>query len=92
MEPALAVVVCRHIAEDGAPVKHAIKSCPLREEDSGWQFLCARIHASAEGAKVWAVQEIIQYDNDVAAIIDEPPGSSFEKSDGAANQAFQRTA
>ena len=75
----MAVIVCFHIARENAPVRHAIRTQPLQDADSGWQFLCKAMHGNIENAQVWAVKEMLDYDSDVRNIIDQPVGSSFVK-------------
>jgi len=90
MYPTLAVLVCQHIAVEGAHICYAIRSQPIREEDSGWQFLCSHRSAECSPVRIWAVEEIVRYDPDVLKIIDSPAGTSFFKTTTSTGSAFQK--
>ena len=79
MCPTLAVIVCSHIARQGALVDYALRSGCLEKDDSGWQFLCSGCHDGREDIEIWAVDEVLAYAPAIKAIIDEPCGSLFKR-------------
>lgn len=83
-----AVIVCSHVATDGAPILLARRDHPLQPEDSGWQFVCDKDHDMDSG-KVWSIRTIVLHDPSLCALVDEPPGSEFVREWG--DQPWRRT-
>jgi hypothetical protein len=54
----------------------AERSEPDEPADTGWQFLCiAESHENAEDAKIWALDEILEFDPSLKGLVDQPPGT-----------------
>jgi hypothetical protein len=71
-----AAIVCAHVAVDLLPILSAIRTEPLREEDSGWQFLCDSGPDEIENqAQVWAVSEVLAVEPSLAEFMDSPIGT-----------------
>ncbi len=73
-----AAIVCDEIALQRVPILYAERSEPDDQEDSGWQFLCGQNHG-ALSAKVWAVQEVLDYDRSLIPQIELPPGTILSR-------------
>jgi hypothetical protein len=75
-----AAIVCAHVAAGRSPILLAERSEPEEAADSGWQFLCGVEHEDWTEAKVWSVQEVIDTDPSLAALIDLPIGTRLARS------------
>ncbi len=68
-----AAIVCSHVAK-GRAILRAVKSEPLSEEDSGWQFLCDSGEREDEDqAQVWSVREVLEREPSLKPFLDGPP-------------------
>ena len=77
-----AAVVCEHVAKHGFPILGAVRTEPLREEDSGWQFLCYSGPDEDENqAQVWAVSEVLGLEPSLTEFIDSPVGTRLCRRD-----------
>jgi hypothetical protein len=79
-------IVCSHVLEDKLPILR-IKRDELDPEDStdsGWQFLC---HSGADEnmktIRLISIQEILDMDSSILALIDSPCGSAFVRTIGS---------
>jgi len=77
-----AAIVCAHVAKRGLPILGATRTEPLREEDSGWQFLCySGPDEDEDQAQVWAVSEVLSLEPGLKAFIDSPVGTRLRRRD-----------
>ena len=74
-----AAIVCGEIAQDNAPILYAYKSLPEDEADSGWQFLCGKDEENWELAKVWSLNEVLEYEPSLMNFIELPTGTILER-------------
>ena len=74
-----AAIVCAHVAAGRLPILLAERSEPEEPADSGWQFLCGVEREDWNEAKVWSVQEVIDTDPSLAALIDLPIGTRLAR-------------
>jgi len=74
-----AAIVCGHVAAGRLPILLAERSAPEDPADSGWQFLCAVEQENWNEAKVWSLQEVIDTDPSLAALIDLPIGTRLAR-------------
>jgi hypothetical protein len=75
-----AAIVCGHVATKGLPILCAIRTEPIREEDSGWEFLCyTGLEENENDAKVWAVDEVISLEPSLIEYIDLPVGTKLTR-------------
>jgi hypothetical protein len=74
-----AAIVCREVAVDHAPILYAARSEPEDVADSGWQFLCGRGSEDMASAQVWAVHEVLAYDQTLTPFVDRPAGTVLER-------------
>ncbi len=79
-----AAIVCHEVAVDHAPILYAARSKPEDIADSGWQFLCGRSHQDMSSAQVWAVHEVLAYDQTLKPFVDLPSGTVLERLSPAA--------
>ncbi len=75
-DPAL---VCRHVAEDGAPIRVAVRGEAEGAEDVEWQFLCGATGHPAEDGRVWSLAEVVRRDPSAAAVVERPRGTRLER-------------
>ena len=81
-------IICTHISDGKLPILRASRDEPLEPLDSGWQFTCGVSDHDAEDAALWLVEEVVQLDPSIRAIIDSAPGIAFERASlGAAWQS-----
>jgi len=73
-----AAIVCGEVAAKD-PILYASRSAPAHEADSGWQFLCGRIHEDAGSAQVWAVHQVLEYDQSLEPFLGFPEGTVLER-------------
>ena len=74
-----ACIVCHHVTKEGFPILYACRDEPVEEADSGWQFHCDQHDHSEAWSAVWAVANAIDFDSSIAAIIDSPVGSAYQR-------------
>lgn len=80
--PLSAVIVCGHVAKEGAPILLAVRDQPAFEEDSGWQLLYGVTDEEDESdAQVWSVKTAIKFDPSLEEIFGHPPAVTFVRSD-----------
>ena len=77
-------IVCKHVARQGSPILFACRDNPVRDVDTGWQFLCGDENHGSSEAEVWCVAHVLEHDPSVADIIDNPTCRAFIRSDGLA--------
>lgn len=68
-------ILCGHVA-NGAPILLCSREEGVRDEDSGWQFVCN--HAPEEdpaSAKIWLLREVIDKEPSLLDYLLLPPGS-----------------
>lgn len=70
-------IVCGEVAQKVAPIIFAARSAPVDVADSGWQFLCGRVHENADAAQIWAVHEVLELDESLAPYIGYPEGTEL---------------
>jgi hypothetical protein len=74
----LGAIVCEHIVAQKSRIGRAVRTNPVVEEDSGWQFLCGT--ASEENSakvQLWTVSEALDLEPTLSAIIDTEPPVAF---------------
>ena len=77
-----AAIVCAHVARHGLAILSAARTEPLRDEDSGWQFLCNSGQDEDEDpAQVWAVSEVLSLEPSLRNFIDAPIGTALRRRD-----------
>ena len=77
-----AAVVCGHVAKQGLPILGAVRTEPLRQEDSGWQFLCySGPDEDEDHGQVWAVSEVLSLVPSLSHFIDFPVGTRLRRRD-----------
>src|SRR5690349_20681796 len=75
-----AALVCRHVAEDGLPIRVACRDEPVHESDTGWQFHCdVHDHGADSDAVVCSIRELVDLDPSVLPILDHPPKTAFRR-------------
>ncbi len=77
--PQMAVIVCKEVAE-GAAILFAMRTEPLRDADSGWQFLCGAATEDETKAQVWAVHEVLEQDESLSDYMEFPVGTVLRRS------------
>ena len=83
VDRACGVVVCQHIAGDGANVGKATRSAPIAPEDSGWQFICNEVENEEKSfAAIWRVDELLEYDQTLETLIDLDIGTVLVRAPG----------
>ena len=76
-----AILLCGHIAVEGRPILRGRRDRPMSPEDSGWQFRCNKAPAEyVDDAQIWSISEVLEMDPTIAPIIDEPFGTTVERS------------
>lgn len=55
-----AAIVCTHIANESSRICVAVRSEPLEEADSGWQFLCGQHEENLNEAALWSLGEVLE--------------------------------
>lgn len=73
-----AAIVCAEVAAN-APILRASRSSPVDEADSGWQFVCGKIHENADGIQIWAVHQVLERDETLVPYIGFPAGTVLER-------------
>jgi hypothetical protein len=68
-----AAIVCEHIANSGSPVLSAFRTESDEPADSGWQFFCGTGDENPDNAKLWSVEEVLEFEPSLTPFIDEPP-------------------
>ena len=69
-------IICIHAALSIHPIMLAERSEPDDPTDTGWQFLCAvESHDDVEDAKIWALDEILEFEPSLKPFMDKPPGT-----------------
>ncbi len=69
-----AAIVCEHIATQRCPILSAFRTPPDFPEDSGWQFFCGKdVDESPEGAKVWALGNVLTLEPSLEEYVDLEP-------------------
>ena len=76
------------ITVGGKPVGYMYRETPDNDIDSGWRFFSGHeSQAFADDAsnfELCDVNTIVNYDRDIVAFLDSPPGSAFERTAGGA--------
>lgn len=84
-------VASDRIVVDGCPVGYMYRGAPIREMDSGWQFVAGdEDDAYLDDPRfrdVYDVNTIVNFDPAIRPYLDAPPGSAFER---MANGTFRR--
>lgn len=77
-----AAIVCAHVAKHSMAILRAVRTEPLQEEDSGWQFLCnSGLDEDEDQAQVWAVSEVLSLEPSLTAFIDSPVDTKLRRKD-----------
>ena len=71
-----AVIICKHVLEDGGTARFAYRTEPVEPGDSGWQILCDLAHDPGD-AKVVSVDEAKKMVPSAAPILDTPAPCAF---------------
>jgi hypothetical protein len=75
-----------HITVEGRPVCFMYREEPSDEIDSGWRFLSGaetqEYLDTASNLTIYDVNTIANYDPDIIAFLDHPPGSAFGRKPG----------
>ena len=58
----LAAIVCRHVADGTADIRHAVRDVPIEDADSGWQFLCGANGHDIDDAEVWSSGTVARHE------------------------------
>jgi hypothetical protein len=78
-----AAIICSHCASGQYPILLAERS--ISEEDpvdTGWQFLCnVENHDDVADAKVWALDEVLQTEPTLEALVKLPAGTRLVRKD-----------
>jgi len=75
-----AAILCVHVASQGLPILLAARSAPIREEDSGWQFLCnSGATEDQRQALVWSLQEVLELEPSLTDLMASPPGTQLTR-------------
>lgn len=75
-----AVLLCGHVASGALPILRGRRDKPLGPEDSGWQFRCnVSANEATSEAKIWSVDELLENDESLRSIIEEPYGAIVER-------------
>lgn len=83
-----AAIICEHIALEGLPILYAKRDDPCEPTDSGWQFVCYSGKDEDEnGAQVWSINEVLEYEPTLAGLLEEPPGTILFRE--AVNEPWQ---
>lgn len=73
----------------GKPVGFMYREEPDNEQDSGWRFMCGLEDQDymddPDNLGIYDVNTIANYDPTIIPLLDEPAGSVFERTPGAAN-------
>jgi hypothetical protein len=81
-----AAIVCKHVVNDGLPIRLARRDEPVHDVDTGWQFHCdVEDHSRDDSALVVAVREVVALDPSVLPILDNPPRTAFRRESPDAN-------
>ena len=68
-------ILCEHVA-NGAPILLCSRGESIRDEDSGWQFMCNRApEENPDRAKIWLLREVIEQEPSLLDYLLLPPGS-----------------
>lgn len=74
-----AAVICSHCSE-GVPILRAVRSKPVDDADSGWQFLCGvTAHNNIGGLKVWSIEEILEKEPTLKSWLDLSYGTAITR-------------
>lgn len=81
-----ACIASDHITVDGMPVGFMYREEPSHQSDSGWRFLSGteteEYMDDAANHGVYDVNTIANYDRSIIPLLDSPPGSAFQKTEG----------
>lgn len=78
-----AAMVCTHVANQGYPILYAQRDAPLRDADSGWQFVCnAGFQESEETIKIWAIEEVLNLEPSLVNCLYLPVGTILYRDNG----------
>jgi hypothetical protein len=80
------------VLDDKEPVRFMYREAPDREGDSGWRMMTGledeEYNSDPQNIAVVRLSEFADMDKSVDALLDEPPGSVFERVPGEV--AFKR--
>ncbi len=80
----LAAIICTHVVIEQLLILHAERDELTIPEDSGWQFLCGLSdHDNPGVAKVWLINEVLEYEPSLSPFIEMPPGTVLTRKDAA---------
>lgn len=85
IEKSAAVILCPHVASGSHSILMAVRTEPVNEADSGWQFLCNVEEDLPEDAQVWSVSEVLQLDPSLRDYINAPPGTTIMRESNSAS-------
>lgn len=75
-----AAIICVHAASVKHPIMLAERSVPEEPADTGWQFLCSKeTHENAEDARIWSLQEIVEFEPSLKGLLNRPPGTTLHR-------------
>lgn len=83
-----AAIVCKHVLDNPACAKHALRTASTDPSDSGWQVLCDRESHTAEDARIVSVHELMQLIPMMESIIENPAPFTGELRPGAKDRAI----
>ncbi|MCI9284629.1 MAG: hypothetical protein HFJ91_02255 [Muribaculaceae bacterium] len=72
--PDTATIICSHVLEHNAPILYVSHD----GDDGMWQFLCGRVHDTAD-AKLVSLRWVFDHDRSIGALKDMPPGYVAER-------------
>jgi hypothetical protein len=76
----LAAIVCGHNATLRSPILFAQRDDPQALDDSGWQMSCGiAAEEATEDARVWALNEVAEYEPSLREFLREPPGTRLTR-------------
>ena len=68
-----AAIVCGHVANEGCPIRLAIRWKPEDPDDSGWQFLCnTGKDEDPKDAQIWSVGEVLMFAPTLKRYVTQP--------------------
>ena len=76
------VIVCRHVAVDGAPILQAFRDEPADPGDSGWQVLCASgKEEKFSEVEIWSVSNVVTREPSLAPFMSLKAGTALTRVD-----------